>query len=79
MSEVDSQGLAADLIRIETVGARTTIARSTWWWERAAGVWVYAIDGRRYLDCLSAYSASPGATAIRASCRRCSTRRRASR
>ncbi len=25
--------------------------------ERAAGVWVYSVDGRRYLDCLSAYSA----------------------
>src|SRR5438876_12296800 len=25
--------------------------------ERAAGVWVYDVDGRRYLDCLSAYSA----------------------
>ena len=25
--------------------------------ERAAGVWVYAVDGRRYLDCLSSYSA----------------------
>ncbi len=25
--------------------------------ERAAGVWVYSVDGQRYLDCLSAYSA----------------------
>ena len=25
--------------------------------ERAAGAWVYGADGRRYLDCLSAYSA----------------------
>jgi len=25
--------------------------------ERAEGVWVYAVDGRRYMDCLSAYSA----------------------
>lgn len=25
--------------------------------ERAAGVWVYGVDGQRYLDCLSAYSA----------------------
>jgi len=25
--------------------------------ERAAGVWVYDVDGKKYLDCLSAYSA----------------------
>src|SRR3984885_9472194 len=25
--------------------------------ERASGVWVYAVDGNRYLDCLAAYSA----------------------
>src|SRR5579863_3163770 len=25
--------------------------------ERAAGVWVYSVDGQRYMDCLSAYSA----------------------
>src|SRR4051812_40085652 len=25
--------------------------------ERAEGVWVYAVDGHRYMDCLSAYSA----------------------
>jgi len=25
--------------------------------DRATGVWVYSVDGRRYLDCLSAYSA----------------------
>lgn len=25
--------------------------------ERAEGVWVYDVEGRKYLDCLSAYSA----------------------
>ena len=25
--------------------------------ERGEGVWVYDVDGRKYLDCLSAYSA----------------------
>ena len=25
--------------------------------ERADGVWVYDVEGRRYLDCLAAYSA----------------------
>ena len=25
--------------------------------ERGSGVWVYDVEGKRYLDCLSAYSA----------------------
>ena len=25
--------------------------------ERAEGIWMYDVDGKRYLDCLSAYSA----------------------
>jgi ornithine--oxo-acid transaminase len=25
--------------------------------QRAEGVWLYDVDGRRYLDCISAYSA----------------------
>ncbi|MDP9026244.1 MAG: aminotransferase class III-fold pyridoxal phosphate-dependent enzyme, partial [Actinomycetota bacterium] len=25
--------------------------------ERASGVWIYDTEGRRYLDCLSSYSA----------------------
>ena len=27
--------------------------------ERAEGVWLWDVNGRRYLDCVSAYSASP--------------------
>ena len=57
MSEVDSQGLAADLIRIEDRWGAHNYRPLDVVVERAAGVWVYAIDGRRYLDCLSAYSA----------------------
>jgi ornithine--oxo-acid transaminase len=57
MSEVESPGLAADLIRIEDRWGAHNYRPLDVVVERAAGVWVYAIDGRRYLDCLSAYSA----------------------
>ena len=57
MAEVDSQGLAADLIRIEDRWGAHNYRPLDVVVERAEGVWVYAIDGRRYLDCLSAYSA----------------------
>jgi ornithine--oxo-acid transaminase len=57
MPEVDSQGLAADLIRVEDRWGAHNYRPLDVVVERAAGVWVYAIDGRRYLDCLSAYSA----------------------
>jgi ornithine--oxo-acid transaminase len=48
---------AADLIRIEDRWGAHNYRPLDVVVERAAGVWVYAIDGRRYLDCLSAYSA----------------------
>jgi ornithine--oxo-acid transaminase len=57
MPDVDSQGLAADLIRIEDRWGAHNYRPLDVVVERAEGVWVYAIDGRRYLDCLSAYSA----------------------
>ena len=57
MAEVDSHGLAAELIRIEDRWGAHNYRPLDVVVERAAGVWVYAIDGRRYLDCLSAYSA----------------------
>jgi ornithine--oxo-acid transaminase len=57
MAEVDSHGLVADLIRIEDRWGAHNYRPLDVVVERAAGVWVYAIDGRRYLDCLSAYSA----------------------
>jgi ornithine--oxo-acid transaminase len=57
MPEADSHGLAADLIRIEDHWGAHNYRPLDVVVERAAGVWVYAVDGRRYLDCLSAYSA----------------------
>jgi ornithine--oxo-acid transaminase len=57
MPDADSQGLAADLIRIEDRWGAHNYRPLDVVVERAAGVWVYAVDGRRYLDCLSAYSA----------------------
>jgi ornithine--oxo-acid transaminase len=57
MAEVESHGLAADLIRMEDRWGAHNYRPLDVVVERAAGVWVYAIDGRRYLDCLSAYSA----------------------
>jgi ornithine--oxo-acid transaminase len=48
---------AADLIRMEDRWGAHNYRPLDVVVERAAGVWVYAIDGRRYLDCLSAYSA----------------------
>jgi ornithine--oxo-acid transaminase len=57
MAEVEPHGLAADLIRIEDRWGAHNYRPLDVVVERAAGVWVYAVDGRRYLDCLSAYSA----------------------
>jgi ornithine--oxo-acid transaminase len=57
MAEVEPHGLAADLIRIEDRWGAHNYRPLEVVVERAAGVWVYAVDGRRYLDCLSAYSA----------------------
>jgi len=77
MPEVEPNGLAADLIQIEDQWGAHNYRPLDVVVERAAGVWVYAVDGRRYLDCLSAYSALNQATVTAHWCRRCSTRRRA--
>jgi Ornithine/acetylornithine aminotransferase len=45
---------------------------------RGLGVWLWDVDGRRYLDCLSAYSAVNQGIATRASWRRSPSRRRGS-
>ena len=57
MLEAESRGPARDLIQIEDRWGAHNYRPLDVVVERAAGVWVYAIDGRRYLDCLSAYSA----------------------
>ena len=57
MHEVESDALARDLIQLEDRWGAHNYRPLEVVVERAAGVWVYAVDGRRYLDCLSAYSA----------------------
>ena len=57
MPETESQALTADLIQVEDRWGAHNYRPLDVVVERAEGVWVYAVDGRRYLDCLSAYSA----------------------
>jgi ornithine--oxo-acid transaminase len=57
MQETHSRAPAADLIQIEDRWGAHNYRPLDVVVERAAGVWVYAVDGRRYMDCLSAYSA----------------------
>ena len=46
---------------------------------RAEGVWAWDVDGRKYLDCISAYSSLNQDTATRESCARSSSKRAGSR
>ena len=48
---------AAELIRLETQFGALNYRPLDLVIERAEGVWVYDVAGRKYLDCLSAYSA----------------------
>src|ERR1700760_3748401 len=57
MPETESHTAADDLIQIEDRWGAHNYRPLDVVVERAQGVWVYAVDGRRYLDCLSAYSA----------------------
>jgi ornithine--oxo-acid transaminase len=57
MSDADSRGLACELIDIEDRWGAHNYRPLDVVIDRAAGVWVHGVDGRRYLDCLSAYSA----------------------
>ncbi len=52
-----SHELAGELIRLEDRWGAHNYRPLDVVVERAEGVWVYSVDGRRYLDCLSAYSA----------------------
>src|SRR5215471_11001869 len=52
-----SHGLASELIDIENRWGAHNYRPLDVVIERASGVWVYDVEGRRYLDCLSAYSA----------------------
>jgi ornithine--oxo-acid transaminase len=57
MPETDRRGVAAELISIEDRWGAHNYRPLNVVVERASGVWVYDVDGKRYLDCLSAYSA----------------------
>ncbi len=53
----DPSTLAAELIELEDRWGAHKYRPLDVVVERASGVWVYDVEGRRYLDCLSAYSA----------------------
>ncbi len=57
MAGVESRKLARELIEIENRWGAHNYRPLDVVIERASGVWVYDVEGRRYLDCLSAYSA----------------------
>jgi ornithine--oxo-acid transaminase len=57
MSELNSRGVADELIESEDRWGAHNYRPLDVVIERASGVWVYDVEGRRYLDCLSAYSA----------------------
>jgi ornithine--oxo-acid transaminase len=57
MPEAGTDGLVPDLIQLEDRWGAHNYRPLDVVVERAEGVWVYGVDGRRYLDCLSAYSA----------------------
>jgi ornithine--oxo-acid transaminase len=57
MNDPESRGLAGELIEIEDRWGARNYRPLDVVVERACGVWVYDVEGKRYLDCLSAYSA----------------------
>jgi ornithine--oxo-acid transaminase len=57
MPDSESRGVAAELIGIEDRWGAHNYRPLDVVVERASGVWVYDVLGKRYLDCLSAYSA----------------------
>jgi ornithine--oxo-acid transaminase len=57
MHDTGSRGLAEELIHLEDRWGAHNYRPLDVVIERASGIWAYGVDGRRYLDCLSAYSA----------------------
>jgi ornithine--oxo-acid transaminase len=57
MPEDESRNLAEELIEIEDRWGAHNYRPLDVVVDHAAGVWVYDVDGNRYMDCLSAYSA----------------------
>ena len=57
MLEAESRTVAEELIDLEDQWGAHNYHPLDVVVERAEGVWVYSVDGQRYLDCLSAYSA----------------------
>ena len=57
MPDTNTRGLADELIESEDRWGAHNYRPLDVVIERASGVWVYDVDGKRYLDCLSAYSA----------------------
>src|SRR6185295_3953355 len=57
MSQAKPRTQAEDLISIEDQWSAHNYHPLDVVVERASGAWVYDVEGRKYLDCLSAYSA----------------------
>ncbi len=57
MSESETRGIAASLIELEDRWGAQNYRPLDVVIARAEGAWVWDVEGRRYLDCLSAYSA----------------------
>jgi ornithine--oxo-acid transaminase len=57
MNETESQGVAEQLIAIENRCGAHNYKPLDVVVDHASGVWVYDVEGRKYLDCLSSYSA----------------------
>ena len=56
-AETPTPSLASELIGIEDRWGAHNYRPLDVVIERSEGVWLYAVDGKRYMDCLSAYSA----------------------
>ena len=57
MTQAETHSRAHDLVELENQHGAHNYHPLNVVIERAEGVWVYNVDGKRYLDCLAAYSA----------------------